>query len=189
MNAEFASFNAALNALAAAIGVSSGGRVNFSANNPYFFTTPFDPNYVETGACRQMRVIAWQTGASSTPTFNAATNTCTQTILPANVGTAGTGYNNMGAAFNLNLFKHDFGAFTHNRTYVRQLIYDSIDWIDDNTVPFNSSTGTTIDALAAAGKITSIVASGQSSDQYQARLYLCGPTNTAAGAACPRPIF
>jgi nitrate reductase cytochrome c-type subunit len=134
MNAESVNFNASLDALALAISVGSGGRINFYSANPYFFTTPFNPNYVESGACLQMRVIAWQTGASSTPTYDPATNTCTQTILPANVGVAGTGYNNMGAAFNLNMLKHDFGAFTHNSTYVKQLIYDSIDWIDNKNL-------------------------------------------------------
>jgi hypothetical protein len=188
MNAEWSRFNAALDTLAAAINVSSGGRVNFYSANPYFFTTPYDPNYKETGACRQMRVVAWQTGASSTPSLDASGN-CIQNILPANVGVAGTGYNNMGAAFNLNLLKHDFGAFTHFSNYVKQLIYDSIDWIDDGTLatPFNASTGTAIDNLANAGKITSIVNLGQSSQQYQARYYLCGPGSTAAGAGCLRP--
>jgi hypothetical protein len=44
---------------------------------------------------------------------------------------AGTGGKTMGAAFNFNLLRHDYGAFAHNRLYAKRLIYDSIDWIDD----------------------------------------------------------
>jgi hypothetical protein len=53
-----------------------------------------------------------------------------------------TGRNNMGAAFNFNLFEHDPGAYAHNRYYVKRLIYDSLDWLDDNTL--NYSVGTTL---------------------------------------------
>jgi hypothetical protein len=35
-----------------------------------------------------------------------------------------TGKNNMGAAFNFNLFEHDPGAYAHNRYYVKRLLYD-----------------------------------------------------------------
>jgi hypothetical protein len=38
----------------------------------------------------------------------------------------------LGAAFNLNLLKHEPGAFTHNRFYTKRLIYDSIDFIYDS---------------------------------------------------------
>lgn len=43
-----------------------------------------------------------------------------------------TGWQNadtLGAAFNLNVFKHEPGAFAHNRYYTKRLIYDSIDFI------------------------------------------------------------
>jgi hypothetical protein len=58
---------------------------------------------------------------------------------------AASGKNNMGAAFNFNLFEHDPGAYVHNRTYVKRLIYDSIDWIDDGQM--NYSVGATLNAL------------------------------------------
>jgi len=51
----------------------------------------------------------------------------------------------MGAAFNYNLLKHDPGAFAHNSNYVKRLIYDSIDWLDDNQL--NHSAGVTLNAL------------------------------------------
>jgi hypothetical protein len=56
-----------------------------------------------------------------------------------------TGKHNMGSAFNYNLLVHDPGAVAHNRYYTRRLIYDSIDWIDDNIL--NYSVGTTLSAL------------------------------------------
>lgn len=56
-----------------------------------------------------------------------------------------TGKHNLGAAFNYNLLVHDPGAVAHNRYYVRRLIYDSIDWLDNNTLDFSVST--TLNAL------------------------------------------
>jgi len=69
----------------------------------------------------------------------------------------------MGAAFNYNLLKHEPGAYTHNRRYTKRLIWDSIDWLDDNVM--NGSTVAAIDALAAAGKITA-------DQQTKAKAYL-----------------
>ena len=43
-----------------------------------------------------------------------------------------TGKSNMGAAYNYNLLEHDPGAFAHNSLYTRLLIFDSIDWLDNN---------------------------------------------------------
>jgi len=63
---------------------------------------------------------------------------------------AATGKNNMGAAFNFNLIEHDPGAFVHNRFYVKRLIYDSIDWLDDNVM--NDSVKATLDSTVHAGK-------------------------------------
>jgi hypothetical protein len=45
----------------------------------------------------------------------------------------------MGAAFNLNLLHHDYGAFVHNRFYTKRLIYDSISWLYDNNVKNKSN--------------------------------------------------
>ena len=54
----------------------------------------------------------------------------------------------MGAAFNYNLLVHDPGAVAHNRFYARRVIYDSIDWMDDNVLNF--SVGATLNALDPA---------------------------------------
>lgn len=52
-------------------------------------------------------------------------------------GTAGDntiGKMNMGAAFNYNLFAHDPGFFAHNDIYTKRVIYDTIDWLDNNSM-------------------------------------------------------
>jgi hypothetical protein len=56
-----------------------------------------------------------------------------------------TGRYNMGAAFNLNLLEHDPGGYVHNRIYAKRLLYDSIDWADDNNM--NYSVGETLNAI------------------------------------------
>lgn len=63
-----------------------------------------------------------------------------------------TGKHNMGAAFNFNFLEHDPGAYAHNRYYTKRLIWDSIDWLDNNVL--DNSTLAAIDALAVAGRIT-----------------------------------
>ncbi len=47
----------------------------------------------------------------------------------------------MGACFNINILKRDPAAYVHARTYARRLLYDSIDFLDDNNI--NMSTGAT----------------------------------------------
>ena len=53
----------------------------------------------------------------------------------------------MGAAFNLNLLAHDPGGYAHNRMYVKRLIWDSLDFINDGTVGNVTSMNTLIDSL------------------------------------------
>jgi len=60
-----------------------------------------------------------------------------------------TGKNNMGAAFNYNLLVHDPGAYAHNRYYAKRLIYDSIDWLDDNSL--NDSVSATLAGATHSG--------------------------------------
>jgi len=40
----------------------------------------------------------------------------------------------MGSAFNYELLYADFGAYVHNPNYVRRLIFDSIDWLNDCSI-------------------------------------------------------
>lgn len=44
----------------------------------------------------------------------------------------------MGAAFNLNLLTKDPGSYAHARTYVRRLIYDTVDYLDDNVLNYSA---------------------------------------------------
>lgn len=60
-----------------------------------------------------------------------------------------TGKNNMGAAFNLGMFGIERAAYVHNRHYAKKLIYDSIDWLDDNQL--NYSVGTTLNTICSGG--------------------------------------
>lgn len=89
----------------------------FQTKNPYFFTTP-------TGSTR---ISNWKSAGDTSANGRA------------------TGEQNMGAAFNYNLLEHDPGAFAHNSFYVKRLIYDSVDWLDDNQL--NNSVGSTLNAL------------------------------------------
>ena len=97
----------------------------FSTSNPYFFNGPNG-------------TLGSKTKWTSTGDVDNTGNT--------------TGKNNMGAAFNYNMLEHDYGAFAHNSVYVKRLIYDSIDWIDDNLL--NDTVAATIAAstLTAAQK-------------------------------------
>lgn len=82
--------------------------------------------------------------------FDAAGTTATTNWVTAGDTSANgrfSGEQNMGAAFNYNLLKHDPGAYAHNRFYTKRLIYDAIDWLDDLTM--NYSVGTTLNGLPA----------------------------------------
>lgn len=58
----------------------------------------------------------------------------------------------MGASFNYTLLNNDPGAFAHNPTYVKRLIYDSIDWLDNGQMDESvvNYLTTTLDSLAAS---------------------------------------
>jgi len=57
----------------------------------------------------------------------------------------------MGAISNLAFFAKDNGGFAHARTYVRRLIYDSVDFLDDGVL--NMSVGTSAKALSLQSTI------------------------------------
>lgn len=112
-----ARYQAALEALRVQLAAKG---YNYSTTYPYFFKT-----------------------ADNTASANAVKNW----LSVGDVDTTGntTGKNNMGAAFNYNLMKHDPGGVAHNRRYTRRLIYDAIDWADDDML--NYSVSTTLNAL------------------------------------------
>ena len=118
----------------------------FAPYYPYFYTAAYNPAYTESGTCSQnLPIKNWQTGGTST--FSWSGTACTSAVNAT--GTSGTGQNNMGASFNFNLLEHDPGAYVHNRMYVKRLIYDSIDWVDDGIM--NYSVGATLTTLCAGG--------------------------------------
>ncbi|GAB7026668.1 multiheme c-type cytochrome [Geotalea toluenoxydans] len=59
-----------------------------------------------------------------------------------------SGPNTMGAYTNYNVLKSDWGAYAHNDRYVRRLIYDSIDWLNDGVL--NNDVEAAINSLATA---------------------------------------
>jgi hypothetical protein len=121
LNTEKDEFEAALQALQTTLATTTKRPVFFGKDNPYFFTAPFVAGGTNT-AVRDWRSVGDTDNTGAT-----------------------TGKNNMGAAFNLNLFRHDFGAFAHNRFYVKRLLFDAIDWADNNIL--DNSVEVTINAL------------------------------------------
>ena len=147
----------------------------FSNDNPYFFTAPYNDEYTEEGDCTDnLAVKNWQTGGTSTFTWNATTSRCDSAANVA--GTVGTGMNNMGAAFNYNVLEHDPGGVAHNRRYTRRLIYDSIDWLDDGNLNYSVSA-----TLAALNPSVSVY-----KDSATSYLINAGTGNVNLGTAAER---
>ncbi len=48
-----------------------------------------------------------------------------------------SGKNNMGAAFNYSILLHEPGAYVHNSRYVKRVIYDTLDWLDDGLMNYS----------------------------------------------------
>lgn len=67
----------------------------------------------------------------------------------------------MGAAFNYELLYADFGAYVHNPNYVKRLIFDSIDWLDDCSLSVQGGADVCANVITYA----------------TAKAYLCGTTN------------
>ncbi len=95
-----------------------------------------------------------------------------------------TGKNNVGAAFNMSLLHHEPGAYVHNSRYVKRLVYDSLDWIDDGQM--NYSVGTTLSTACTStpeawcvGAIKYLLPNGV--------LWQQGPWPNGYGLAAERP--
>jgi len=74
-----------------------------------------------------------------------------------NWGAGQAGANNMGAAFNYSLFTKEPGAFHHNPAYARQLILDSIDYLDNGQFD-DSVTSLAVPTLLASHAISQAAA-------------------------------
>ncbi len=123
--------------------------INVTSNTSLTLETPYDGadaagtdyTIIRSGSSGGVKNWLTQTGTGIT----AATSSDTDATG------ARTGKNNLGAAFNLNLLEHDPGAYVHNRMYTKRLLYDTIDWADDNLM--NNSIGTTLTTKLPEGAI------------------------------------
>ena len=79
-----------------------------------------------------------------------------------NWGTGQVGADTMGAAFNFLVFTLDPGAYAHNPSYAKQLILDSIDYLDNGIID-NSVESLAVPNLVSANLISQQAASSLSS--------------------------
>jgi hypothetical protein len=70
----------------------------------------------------------------------AAYGSATITPIPAGGLTQIQAKRLMGACFNLYLLARDPGAYVHARTFGQRLVYDALDFLDNNTMDFTSLT-------------------------------------------------
>lgn len=78
-----------------------------------------------------------KTGASNTMAGSGFVDPVTKSSI---AGVRKAAYT-MGAVFNYFVLYYDPGAYAHNNAYVKRMIYDSIDWLDDGVL--NSSVSST----------------------------------------------
>jgi hypothetical protein len=96
----------------------------------------------------------------------------------------------MGAAFNLNLLVHDYGAFTHNRYYSKRLIYDALDWMQDGLMGNGIEGGVnalTDDASVFVSAKTGHVYAVNATTKAEAIAYLQGTSANPSGVGGTRP--
>jgi hypothetical protein len=103
--------------------------------HPYFYDLKLDP----TG---KTPVTDWTRAAVAgvTDAAVAALGSATITPIPAGGLSQAQAKRLMGACFNLNLLDRDPGAFVHARTFTQRLVYDALDYLDNNTMDFTSLT-------------------------------------------------
>lgn len=112
---------------------------------------------------------------------------------PGSVSAAGdipAGALTMGAAFNLNLMVHDYGAFAHNRFYAKRLIYDAIDWMQDGVMGNGIEAG--VNALADEASVFVLAKDGtvfkiDAAAKAKAIAYLQGTNANPSGISGTRP--
>lgn len=66
------------------------------------------------------------------------TATASATNGPAVGPATGTGAKNMGAAMNFKLLKAEKGAHVHNRTFMKQMIFDSVQYLQNGAVTYSN---------------------------------------------------
>lgn len=98
---------------------------------PYFYDTQKD-------ATNKTAVTDWTrknvAGVSDAAVI--ALGTGNVTVIPTGGLTQLQAYRLMGACFNLNVLARDPGAYVHARTYTQRLVYDTVDYLDNNLMDF-----------------------------------------------------
>lgn len=125
-------YQAALASLSYFLANNPYRKLHFSSSNPYFFIDSDNDGVLSTTEVVRSNA-QWKWYSVGGPEDDRSVSA----------------RNNMGAAFNYNLLIHDKGGVAHNRYYTRRLIYDAIDWLDDNIM--NYSVGTALNALSGTG--------------------------------------
>jgi len=102
---------------------------------PYFYDLQKDPTGKTAVTDWTRKNVAGVTNAAV-----AAFNSATITPIPAGGLTQVQAKRLMGACFNLNLLTRDPGGYAHARTFVQRVVYDSLDFLDDNQMNFTALT-------------------------------------------------
>lgn len=117
--------------------------IKYSSSYPYFFDMQKD-------ATGKTAVTDW-TRKNVAGVSNADALAMGATVIPVGGLSQVQAYRLMGACYNLNVLAHDPGAFLHARTYSQRLVYDSVDYLDNNKMDFSAlTTARNVTALATA---------------------------------------
>ncbi|KAB0663615.1 hypothetical protein F6V25_16190 [Oryzomonas japonica] len=110
---------------------------------PYFFDMQKD-------ATGKTAITDWtrKNVAGVTDAAVAALGNANITVIPTGGLTQVQAYRLMGACYNLNVLARDPGAYLHARTYSQRVVYDTVDYLDNNKMDFTSLT--TARAMTAA---------------------------------------
>ena len=101
--------------------------------------------------------MPWRSCGPSSPPRDLPTRPTYPYFNSTNWGLGVAGANTMGAAFNYILLLREPGAFAHNPSYAKQLVIDSIDYLDNGVID-DSVASIALPGLVASGAITQAVA-------------------------------
>ncbi len=134
LNHEYEEFEASLEVLKTQLAING---LYYASYHPYFFNSPYVEGYAEDNSCSEnLPIFNWQKGGTTAYIgeeqyyIGSGVWECISdgALVP---GTAGTGKDRMGAAFNYGMLHHEPGAYAHNSLYTKRLLFDSIDLLED----------------------------------------------------------
>jgi hypothetical protein len=119
--------------------------LHYAPEYPYIYNAPYDGGLAGTDCSTSNLPIAnWQKGGKNSYIWKRYRGSWACLSDGAFMdGTADTGPDRMGAAFNYYLLSHEAGATAHNRIYTKRLAWDTLDYLDDGDA-FNNSVSSTI---------------------------------------------